>query len=133
MTLSELNLVVSDSCEPCPVNGECHQGKLQCNHGYRKQGTLCIEDGAIFESTKKLVTFRTKKEKNILDVCVVDYYILLLVVLLIRLGISRERFVRHMLLMNAMVLTPFGYVSASSLTIVLLIIILVIVCEASIF
>ncbi|KAF3595403.1 hypothetical protein DY000_02024690 [Brassica cretica] len=44
-----------DSCEPCPVNGECHQGKLQCDHGYRKQGTLCIEDGAINESTKKLV------------------------------------------------------------------------------
>ncbi|CAH2046198.1 unnamed protein product [Thlaspi arvense] len=44
-----------DLCEPCPINGECYQGKLQCNHGYRKQGNLCIEDGEINESTKKLV------------------------------------------------------------------------------
>lgn len=56
LTLSEeLNFVATDWCEPCPANGECYQGKLQCNHGYRKQGTLCIEDGAINESTKKLV------------------------------------------------------------------------------
>ncbi|KAL1217721.1 hypothetical protein V5N11_029276 [Cardamine amara subsp. amara] len=44
-----------DLCEPCPINGECYQGKLLCNHGFRKQGTLCVEDGEINESTKKLV------------------------------------------------------------------------------
>ncbi|CAH8383576.1 unnamed protein product [Eruca vesicaria subsp. sativa] len=50
-----------DSCEPCPVNGECHQGKLQCNNGYRKHVTLCLEDGAINESTKKLVRHFERK------------------------------------------------------------------------
>ncbi|ESQ39803.1 hypothetical protein EUTSA_v10000965mg [Eutrema salsugineum] len=44
-----------DLCEPCPINGECYQGELKCNNGYRKQGNLCIEDGEINESTKKLV------------------------------------------------------------------------------
>ncbi|KFK22615.1 hypothetical protein AALP_AAs50199U000100, partial [Arabis alpina] len=46
---------VLDLCEPCPTNGEYNQGKLQCNHGYRK---FCI---------------------------------------------SREKYVKHMLIMNAMV------------------------------
>ncbi|VVB08163.1 unnamed protein product [Arabis nemorensis] len=50
-----------DLCEPCPINGECYQGKLQCNHGYRKQGNLCIEDGEISESTKKLVVHFERK------------------------------------------------------------------------
>ncbi|XP_022732130.1 uncharacterized protein LOC111286433 isoform X2 [Durio zibethinus] len=44
----------SDSCEPCPSNGECYQGKMECNHGYRRHGKLCIEDGDINETAKKL-------------------------------------------------------------------------------
>ncbi|KAK0591167.1 hypothetical protein LWI29_036413 [Acer saccharum] len=44
----------TDSCQPCPSNGECYQGKLECLHGYRKHGNLCIEDGDINETAKKL-------------------------------------------------------------------------------
>lgn len=42
-------------CEPCPSNGECYRGKLECVRGYRKQGRLCVEDGDINETAKKLV------------------------------------------------------------------------------
>ncbi|XP_042949587.1 uncharacterized protein LOC122281843 isoform X3 [Carya illinoinensis] len=45
---------VSDFCEPCPSNGECYQGKLECVRGYRKHGRLCVEDGDINETAKKL-------------------------------------------------------------------------------
>ncbi|XP_019097272.1 PREDICTED: uncharacterized protein LOC104771913 isoform X1 [Camelina sativa] len=50
-----------DLCEPCPMNGECYQGKLKCNHGYRKQANLCVEDGEINELTKKLVGYFERK------------------------------------------------------------------------
>ncbi|KAL9422650.1 hypothetical protein AB3S75_034849 [Citrus x aurantiifolia] len=45
---------LTDSCEPCPSNGECHQGKLECFHGYRKHGKLCVEDGDINETAGRL-------------------------------------------------------------------------------
>lgn len=51
----KLMCVVTDSCEPCPSNGECYEGKLECVRGYRKHGKLCIEDGDINEAAKKLV------------------------------------------------------------------------------
>lgn len=47
--------IATDFCEPCPSNGECHLGKLECAQGYRKQWNLCIEDGDINEAAKKLV------------------------------------------------------------------------------
>lgn len=47
--------IVTDSCEPCPSNGECNDGKLECLRGYRKQGNLCVEDGDINESARKIV------------------------------------------------------------------------------
>ncbi|KAG7536175.1 Man1/Src1 C-terminal [Arabidopsis suecica] len=50
-----------DFCEPCPINGECYQGKLKCNLGYKKQRNLCVEDGEINESTKKLVGYFERK------------------------------------------------------------------------
>ncbi|XP_023641145.1 uncharacterized protein LOC111831384 [Capsella rubella] len=50
-----------DVCEPCPINGVCYRGKLKCNHGYRKQGNLCVEDGEINELTKKLVRYFERK------------------------------------------------------------------------
>ncbi|XP_050264631.1 uncharacterized protein LOC126708752 isoform X3 [Quercus robur] len=46
---------ISDFCEPCPSNGECNQGKLECVRGYRKHGKLCVEDGDINETAKKLL------------------------------------------------------------------------------
>ncbi|GMJ16082.1 hypothetical protein like AT5G46560 [Hibiscus trionum] len=44
----------SDACEPCPSNGECYEGKLECIYGYRRHGKLCIEDRDINETAKKL-------------------------------------------------------------------------------
>ncbi|CAN1333968.1 hypothetical protein LINPERPRIM_LOCUS36223 [Linum perenne] len=44
-----------DSCEPCPVNGECREGELVCDQGYRRKGNLCLEDGDSNERAKKLV------------------------------------------------------------------------------
>ncbi|XP_021288248.1 uncharacterized protein LOC110419483 isoform X2 [Herrania umbratica] len=44
---------LSDSCEPCPSNGECYEGKLECIHGYRRHGKLCVEDRDINETAKK--------------------------------------------------------------------------------
>ncbi|XP_075640203.1 uncharacterized protein LOC142611942 [Castanea sativa] len=46
---------ISDFYEPCPSNGECNQGKLECVRGYRKHGKLCVEDGDINETAKKLL------------------------------------------------------------------------------
>ncbi|PON34111.1 Inner nuclear membrane protein MAN [Parasponia andersonii] len=45
---------LSDHCEPCPSNGQCYEGKLECHRGYRKHGNLCIEDGDINQTAKKL-------------------------------------------------------------------------------
>ncbi|KAF8407437.1 hypothetical protein HHK36_006570 [Tetracentron sinense] len=45
---------LSDFCEPCPDNGECYRGKLECVRGYRKHGRLCVEDGEINQTAKKL-------------------------------------------------------------------------------
>ena len=47
--------IFTDSCEPCPSNGECYDGKLECVHGYKKHGKLCLEDGDINATAKKLV------------------------------------------------------------------------------
>lgn len=47
--------ITTDSCEPCPSNGECYQGKLECIHGYRRHGKLCVEDQDINETAKKFV------------------------------------------------------------------------------
>ncbi|MCD7451927.1 hypothetical protein HAX54_014116 [Datura stramonium] len=45
---------LSDFCEPCPLNGVCDEGKLECAHGYRRLGNLCVEDSNINEAAKKL-------------------------------------------------------------------------------
>ncbi|XP_065878449.1 uncharacterized protein [Euphorbia lathyris] len=47
----------SDICEPCPRNGGCTQGNLECDHGYRRHNNMCIEDGDISERAKKLSEF----------------------------------------------------------------------------
>ncbi|KAJ8465021.1 hypothetical protein OPV22_027573 [Ensete ventricosum] len=44
----------TDLCEPCPSHGWCSNGKLECFHGYKKQGRKCIEDGTINQTVKKL-------------------------------------------------------------------------------
>lgn len=45
---------LSDLCEPCPDNGLCSSGQLECLHGYKKQGRRCLEDGEINQTAKKL-------------------------------------------------------------------------------
>ncbi|CAK9172656.1 unnamed protein product [Ilex paraguariensis] len=52
---------LSDLCEPCPRNGVCHEGKLECARGYRKLGKLCVEDADINETAKKLSKLEVKK------------------------------------------------------------------------
>ncbi|CAI9095480.1 OLC1v1031442C1 [Oldenlandia corymbosa var. corymbosa] len=47
----------SDSCEPCPSNGICKEGKFECADGYRKQGKLCVEDRDINRAAEKLSEF----------------------------------------------------------------------------
>ncbi|CAL9080062.1 unnamed protein product [Musa textilis] len=44
----------TDLCEPCPSHGWCSNGKLECFHGYKKQGRKCVEDGTINQTAKKL-------------------------------------------------------------------------------
>ncbi|KAK1306350.1 hypothetical protein QJS10_CPA10g01093 [Acorus calamus] len=45
---------LSDFCEPCPKNGVCSDGELECVHGYKKLGRTCVEDGEINQTAKKL-------------------------------------------------------------------------------
>ncbi|KAF3449488.1 hypothetical protein FNV43_RR10216 [Rhamnella rubrinervis] len=45
---------LSDACESCPSNGQCYEGNLKCDRGYRKYGKLCMEDGDVNEIAKKL-------------------------------------------------------------------------------
>ncbi|KAK9121541.1 hypothetical protein Syun_019158 [Stephania yunnanensis] len=45
---------ISDSCEPCPNNGECSKGHMNCLPGYKKSGRYCVEDGEINQTAKKL-------------------------------------------------------------------------------
>ncbi|KAK2985043.1 hypothetical protein RJ640_016963 [Escallonia rubra] len=52
--MAVLTSTVTDVCEPCPSNGVCHEGKLDCLRGYRKLGKSCVEDGDIDETAKKL-------------------------------------------------------------------------------
>ncbi|WOK98775.1 hypothetical protein Cni_G07487 [Canna indica] len=44
----------ADLCEPCPGNGWCSSGKLECFPGYKKHGRNCIEDGIINQTTREL-------------------------------------------------------------------------------
>ncbi|PIN24751.1 hypothetical protein CDL12_02517 [Handroanthus impetiginosus] len=52
--ISDPDYSLSDDCEPCPENGICHDGELECGNGYRKHGKLCVEDGDITKAAKKL-------------------------------------------------------------------------------
>ncbi|KAL3834962.1 hypothetical protein ACJIZ3_009698 [Penstemon smallii] len=53
-TTSDYDDFLSDSCEPCPTNGVCYDGKLECHPGYRMLGKLCVEDGDVNEAARKL-------------------------------------------------------------------------------
>ncbi|XP_021765709.1 uncharacterized protein LOC110730234 [Chenopodium quinoa] len=52
--VGEYDVSLLDTCEPCPNNGRCYKGQLECIQGYRRYGKSCIEDGDIYEAAKKL-------------------------------------------------------------------------------
>lgn len=54
-------------CEPCPENGECSEGDLECVHGYRRHGRSCIEDGEISHTAQKLA--------DLVELCVCEAYV----------------------------------------------------------
>ncbi|GAB2273720.1 hypothetical protein Dimus_008500 [Dionaea muscipula] len=51
---SEFDDSISNSCEPCPRNGQCYDGHLECAQGYRKYSRICVEDGVGNEAAKKI-------------------------------------------------------------------------------
>ncbi|CAO2193833.1 unnamed protein product [Urochloa humidicola] len=43
-----------DSCQPCPKNGRCVDGQLECVQGFKRYGTSCIEDGLLSQTATKI-------------------------------------------------------------------------------
>ncbi|PWZ57007.1 hypothetical protein Zm00014a_043283 [Zea mays] len=44
-----------DSCQPCPPNGRCVDGELECVQGFKRHGKACIEDGLLIQRANKIV------------------------------------------------------------------------------
>ncbi|KAL6645334.1 hypothetical protein ACP70R_016942 [Stipagrostis hirtigluma subsp. patula] len=44
-----------DSCEPCPPNGRCQDGELECVQGFKRYGKACIEDGLLSHTANKIL------------------------------------------------------------------------------
>ncbi|XP_047338418.1 uncharacterized protein LOC124942053 isoform X2 [Impatiens glandulifera] len=51
--IADSDTISHESCDPCPTNGECKEGKLECLNGYRRNGRICIEDGDLSQTTRK--------------------------------------------------------------------------------
>ncbi|XP_047089169.1 uncharacterized protein LOC124701165 [Lolium rigidum] len=44
-----------DSCEPCPENGRCVDGKMmECVQGFKKYGNTCVEDGRLTRTANNI-------------------------------------------------------------------------------
>ncbi|KAG0553295.1 hypothetical protein BDA96_01G581600 [Sorghum bicolor] len=43
-----------DSCQPCPLNGRCVDGELECVQGFKRQDKACIEDGLLSQTANKI-------------------------------------------------------------------------------
>uniref|UniRef100_J3LIX8 Man1/Src1-like C-terminal domain-containing protein n=1 Tax=Oryza brachyantha TaxID=4533 RepID=J3LIX8_ORYBR len=43
-----------DSCQPCPQHGRCVDGNLECVQGFKKYGRMCVEDGLVTRTAKKI-------------------------------------------------------------------------------
>ncbi|CAO2161219.1 unnamed protein product [Urochloa humidicola] len=43
-----------DSCQPCPQNGRCVDGQLECVQGFKRYGTSCVEDGLLSQTATKI-------------------------------------------------------------------------------
>ncbi|KAG2544261.1 hypothetical protein PVAP13_9NG833900 [Panicum virgatum] len=44
----------ADSCQPCPQNGRCVDGQLECVQGFKRYGGSCIEDGLLSQTAAKI-------------------------------------------------------------------------------
>ncbi|NP_001143585.1 uncharacterized protein LOC100276289 isoform 1 [Zea mays] len=44
-----------DSCQPCPPNGRCVDGELECVQGFKRHGKACIEDGLLIQRANKIL------------------------------------------------------------------------------
>ncbi|XP_021306556.1 uncharacterized protein LOC8081569 isoform X4 [Sorghum bicolor] len=44
----------TDSCQPCPLNGRCVDGELECVQGFKRQDKACIEDGLLSQTANKI-------------------------------------------------------------------------------
>ncbi|XP_072147329.1 uncharacterized protein [Setaria viridis] len=43
-----------DSCQPCPQNGRCVGGQLECVQGFKRYGASCVEDGLLSQTATKI-------------------------------------------------------------------------------
>ncbi|WVZ55053.1 hypothetical protein U9M48_005767 [Paspalum notatum var. saurae] len=44
-----------DSCQPCPHNGRCVNGELECVQGFKRHGKACVEDGLLSQTANRIV------------------------------------------------------------------------------
>ncbi|CAM0871324.1 unnamed protein product [Alopecurus aequalis] len=51
---SDSQYAAYDSCEPCPENGRCEDGKLECVQGFKRYGKTCVEDGLLTRTANKI-------------------------------------------------------------------------------
>ncbi|KAL6589654.1 hypothetical protein ACP70R_050277 [Stipagrostis hirtigluma subsp. patula] len=56
-----------DSCEPCPPNGRCQDGELECVQGFKRYGKACIEDGLLSHTANKILRFQEHDISSIVD------------------------------------------------------------------
>jgi hypothetical protein len=52
-----LQVMVSGDCIPCPENGQCRNGRLQCLPGFRQHGRSCVPDKEVDRNAQELVHF----------------------------------------------------------------------------
>ncbi|KAJ1255218.1 hypothetical protein BS78_K278000 [Paspalum vaginatum] len=43
-----------DSCQPCPHNGRCVDGELECVQGFKRHGKACVEDGLLSQTANRI-------------------------------------------------------------------------------
>ncbi|KAL2636218.1 hypothetical protein R1flu_007697 [Riccia fluitans] len=53
---SASKIVDADNCIPCPPNGFCQDGRLECLAGFKRVGKICAPDEEIDRTARKLAT-----------------------------------------------------------------------------
>ncbi|CAM6019433.1 unnamed protein product [Sphagnum balticum] len=54
-------VMVSGDCIPCPENGQCRNGRLQCLPGFRRHGRSCVPDKEVDRNAQELASFLQTK------------------------------------------------------------------------